>query len=259
MKPHDASYFDCDVCKPFLHQGSEKGILLLHGFTGSVAHMRPLGDALFACGYTVMGINLPGHASTEADMGKVGRREWLKASLDALETLQKQCKTVAVCGLSMGAVLSLLLAERDLVDGCIPISAPMPSANPWLPLTGVFGYVIPRVSWKADESRKDQLDQRYDKGYSGFPTRKGEDLRRLINEAKSNLAKVTCPTLVVQSTGDTAVDPSSADTILDGIQSVQKHKLTLHDVPHVCTLSNQLPEIVNAIDAMMKTLDSFIP
>ena len=255
MKPYSAEHFACDVCKPFVHKGSETGILLIHGFTGSVAHMRPLGDALFACGYTVMGINLPGHASTETAMEKVGHREWLQASLDALEALKKQCKTVAVCGLSMGAVLSLLLAERKLVDGCISISAPMPSANHMLPLTGILGYIIPRVSWQTDEHRKIQLDQRYDKGYSGFPTRKGGDLYRLIKDARNGLSQITCPTLVVQSTGDMTVDHASADTILDGIQSVQKRKLTLHDVPHVCTLSKKLPEIVDTIDDMMKTLE----
>jgi esterase/lipase len=46
MKPYDASRFNHDCCRPFLHEGGEKGVLLLHGFTGSVAHMRPLGDAL---------------------------------------------------------------------------------------------------------------------------------------------------------------------------------------------------------------------
>ncbi len=255
MKPHEAAYFDCEVCKPFFHQGGEKGILLIHGFTGSVAHMRPLGDALFTCGYTVRGFNLPGHASTEKAMGEVGHREWLQASIDELKTLKEKCQTVAVCGLSMGAILSLLLAERKMADACVTISAPMPSMNRMLPYTGVLGLVVPRVAWKIDENRKDQLDQRYDKGYSGFPARKGADLYRLIRDAKKDLSQITCPALVVQSTGDRAVDPSSADTILDGIKSVQKRKLVLHDVPHVCTLSDQLPLIVNEIDEMMKTLD----
>ena len=78
--------------------------------------MRPLGDALHEHGYTVMGINLPGHATSEKDMARYGNREWLQAAIDAVAHMRLHCSTVAVCGLSMGAVLSLILAEKHLVD-----------------------------------------------------------------------------------------------------------------------------------------------
>ena len=45
------SGFESDVCRPFFHKGSEDGILLMHGFTGSAAHMRKLADGLAAKGY----------------------------------------------------------------------------------------------------------------------------------------------------------------------------------------------------------------
>ncbi|MFH1512840.1 MAG: alpha/beta fold hydrolase [Bacillota bacterium] len=254
MKPREAAYFDSDVCNPFLHLGGDTGIVLLHGFTGSIAHLRPLGDALHARGYTVMGINLPGHATTEADMAKVGRREWLQAALDAAGHMRLHCKTVVVCGLSMGAVLSMIVAEQGKVDACISISAPLPSSNPMLPLTGVIGYILPRKSWKMDEAREKQLDQRYDKGYTGFPMRKGADLYHLIQQAQKNLSQITCPMLVIQSLADKAVSPNSAETILDRIKSARREKLILDGVPHVCTLSNKLPVIIDAIDGFIKSL-----
>ena len=125
MKPFDAAYFQRDCCKPFFHEGSDKGILLIHGFTGSVSHMRPLGDALADRGYTVMGINLPGHATTEADMAKSDWRQWLDAARTALVKLKKSCLSVTVAGLSMGGVIALILAEEGLADACVSISAPM--------------------------------------------------------------------------------------------------------------------------------------
>ena len=254
MKPHDADYFNCDVCKPFFHQGSETGVVLIHGFTGSVAHMRPLGDALHTHGYTVMGINLPGHATTEEDMAAVGCREWLWAALDAVEHMRLHCKKVAVCGLSMGAVLSMIVAEQKKADACICISAPLPATNRLLPLSGVFGLLIPRVSWKADENRVKQLDQRYDKGYTGFPMRKGGDLYRLIRRAQKDLSMITCPTLVVQSLADHSVAPHSAETILSGLRSERKEKLILQGVPHVCTISEKLPEIADRIDGLLQSV-----
>ncbi len=254
MKPRDARYFDSDVCQPFFFKGGDTGIVLLHGFTGSVAHMRPLGDALAALGYTVMGINLPGHATTEADMARYGRREWLQAAIDAQAFMRFHASKVVLCGLSMGALLSLLVAEQGKADACVVISTPLPATNRLLPLTGLFGHILPRVAWNIKEERAIQLDPQYDKGYTGFPMRKGADLYRLSRNAEAHLHNMHCPTLIIQSLDDHTVSRHSADTIEQGISSKVKEKLILSGVPHVCTISKKLPEIVQAVDAFVKPL-----
>ena len=193
MKPRDPSYFDCDACKPFFLPGGEKCVVLLHGFTGTIAHMRPLGDALHARGYTVTGSNLPGHATTEEDMAKVGWKDWLQAADDAVAAMRKQYKTVAICGLSMGALISLVLAARQKVDACVAVSAPLPQTNRMLPLTSFLWFLCPRIAWSPQEGREEQLDQRYDKGYSGFPSKKGADLQTLIKLARKSLVNNNVP------------------------------------------------------------------
>ncbi len=254
MKPRNKDFFQCEECKPFFYPGGETGVVLLHGFTGSVAHMRPLGDALQKLGYTVMGINLPGHATTEADMGRYGSREWLQTAMDAQAFMRLQVKTVAMCGLSMGAILSLLVAQQGKADACVSISAPLPPQNRLLPLTGVFGHILSRVAWKEDKNRSQQIDPRYDKGYTGFPMRKGADLYRLARRAEAHLGDITCPTLVIQSLNDHTVSQKSADTIYNGISSNVKEKLILSGVPHVCTVSDKLPEIVLAIHSLLQAI-----
>ena len=62
--------FSSPVCQPFFLEGGSHAVLLIHGFTGSAGHMRPLGEALHAQGFTVQGINLPGHATSMEDMGR---------------------------------------------------------------------------------------------------------------------------------------------------------------------------------------------
>ncbi|MDD3214812.1 MAG: alpha/beta fold hydrolase [Eubacteriales bacterium] len=251
MKPYDASYFNHDRCRPFLHTGGDKGVLLLHGFTGSVAHMRPLGDALADRGYTVMGVNLPGHATTEEDMAKTGLEQWISASQTALKRLRSRCDTVAVAGLSMGGDLSLILAEEKLTDACITLSTPMAVQNKLLYFSRVIAPFKPRISWAPSPERKKKLNAAFDYGYSGFPTRSAADLNRLIRMARKDLHSITCPTLTVQSLGDETIWLGSADCILSGIASAKKEKLVLKDDPHVCTLSDDLPEIVNAIDEFL--------
>ena len=243
--------FDSPVCQPFFHQGGDNGILLIHGFTGCAAHMRKLADGLAERGYTVRTINLPGHASTEEEMGRADWQIWLQACKQAALEMMGQLQTFTVGGLSMGGVLSLLVAQHMKVDGCVTISAPMGSKNKFLPLAGLAAPLLPRVSWRNPPERLEQLDQNYDFGYDGFPTAKGADLYKLICLARQNLFNVQCPLLCVQSDGDQAVDPGSADRILQGVGSEWKQKLWLHGVPHVCTISRELPAIVDAVEGLM--------
>lgn len=252
MKPYDANHFQHDCCKPFLHRGNGEGLLLIHGFTGSVSHMRPLGDALADRGYTVMGINLPGHATTEADMAKTCWKDWLNASRQAVARLRGDCERLTVAGLSMGGVLSLILAEEGLVDAAAPISAPMATQNRLLRYAGLAAPFYPRVSWAPENERHRQLDPAFDYGYSGFPTRNAADLQKLIRLARRNLSKITCPVLAVQSTGDHTIWSGSADCILEGVSSQDKRKLTLMDVPHACTISSELPRIISALDVFLQ-------
>ena len=83
MKPTEKGFFDREICQPVHLRGDDNGILLLHGFTGSAAHMRKLADALHQRGHTVRTINLPGHASTEEDMARSNWQMWLQATWPA--------------------------------------------------------------------------------------------------------------------------------------------------------------------------------
>ncbi|MCL1854885.1 MAG: alpha/beta fold hydrolase [Clostridia bacterium] len=248
MNLKNDSRFQHACCVPFFFDGDDHGILLIHGFTGCVSHMRPLGDALRERGYTVMGINLPGHATTEADMAETGWQEWLQAANQATAALKEKCETVMVCGLSMGGLLALLAAGEMEADACVPISTPMATQNKWLCLAGMVAPFYPRVAWPVQAARHESVDAAYDYGYAGFPTRSAAGLHRLIKLARRNLSAVRCPVLCVQSAADRTVWQGSADVIMQNVSSRCKQKLILQDAPHVATLSKELPVIVNAVD-----------
>ena len=55
----------------------------------------------------------------------------------------------------------------------------------------------------------------------------------------------------MQSEADETIWEGSADTILEGVNSGIRQKLWLKDVPHVCTISRELPSIADAIDKLM--------
>ena len=65
-----------DWFSPGSGANKEIGILLVHGFTGSPASMRPWAEYLNQRGYTVKVPLLPGHGTTPEDLNLVKWEEW---------------------------------------------------------------------------------------------------------------------------------------------------------------------------------------
>jgi carboxylesterase len=88
------------------------GVLLIHGLCGSPSEIRFVANGLTRKGYTVLCPQLAGHGGTEADLMATTWQDWFASAEKSLEELTAQCETVIVGGLSTGAVLSLMLAQR---------------------------------------------------------------------------------------------------------------------------------------------------
>ena len=251
-KRPEKNYSDA-VCQPFLLEGEERhgkrhGVLLLHGFTGTIAHLRPLAEALHAQGFTVMGVNLPGHATDMDDMARATWEDWLNAAKEAFLRLKDRCDFVSVAGLSMGGCLALIIGEQMQPTAIAPISAPMGTKAP-LWMTRLASPFLKTVWWHTREDDPSSVDDRYDYGYPGFRTSCGAHLSRLISMSRRDLHAVTCPILVVQSHADATITDDSADVIIRGVSSTRKGVLWLDDVPHVCTISREGENIAAAIAA----------
>ena len=238
--------FAREEAQPFLFPGGNHGVLLLHGFTGTVSHMRPLGERLREEGFTVKGINLPGHAQSIAAMGQTGWKDWLGAARDAVKELRKTCGTVSAAGLSMGGVITLILAEEGLLDSAVTISAPMAAQNRLLALAGVLYVFKPVFLWGnggETEGENPPLDPKYHLGYEGFPTKCGYSLYHLIRMARKGLGRITCPVLSIQSRADETISADSLDVIQQGVSSRVKRAVWLEGVPHVCVISRERPRV----------------
>jgi len=107
----DAPPLDRDLTAPFELGVGPGACLLVHGFTGTPWDVRPLGEALAAGGFRVRGLLLPGHGRTPQAMLEAGARDWLAACEEGLAAFREP--RVAVVGLSMGALLALVLAARQ--------------------------------------------------------------------------------------------------------------------------------------------------
>ncbi len=249
------SDFTLPEAQPFLLEAGDHAVLLLHGFTGSAAHMRIVGEKLHDAGFTVEGINLPGHGADLKAMKASTWQQWVGAARDAVRSLRTKHRHVTVMGLSMGGCIALILAEEGLADAVVTVSAPMAAQNPFLPFAKIIAPLVHNVSWGKNGGPKDyMLDARYNLGYGGFPTKSGADLYSIIKQAKANLAMIGCPLLVIQSKDDETIAADSAETIMNGISSKTKEAVWLDEVPHVCTITKAAPEISDRVAAFLKAL-----
>lgn len=221
---------------PFFLPGGDVGLLLIHGFTGSPAEMRPLGHYFHAHGLTVCAPLLPGHGTTPDDLNRKRRQDWIDCVEDAWRDLTGRCTTVFVAGLSLGALLTIMLAARQPSLAGIMLYAPAIRVVDWRSYFAPLFKFLSRTASKprahfADPSARAQLW-----AYPVYPTAASHEVLRLMPEARQALPRVHCPTLIVHSLADETIHPRSAQIIYEGLGATDKEIVTLQASGHVITL-----------------------
>jgi carboxylesterase len=90
------------------HNG--RGVLLIHGLTGTPLEMRILGKGLNNAGFTVHGVQLAGHCGTIGDLLATRWQDWYGSVQRAADKLAQEVDLFFIGGLSMGAMLALKYA-----------------------------------------------------------------------------------------------------------------------------------------------------
>jgi carboxylesterase len=107
--------------------GDRGAVLCLHGFTGTPYSVLPVAQALSEAGFRVRAPRLAGHGETVEALQHTRWPDWLGSARGAFDVLSKDHEKVFVCGLSMGALLSLAVAhERGArVAGVVAMATPL--------------------------------------------------------------------------------------------------------------------------------------
>ena len=219
--------------RAFELDGGPRGVLLIHGLTGSPAEMRPLGDYLAERGYAVAAPLLPGHGTTERALARVRWTDWTAAVARAYERLGAQSERVLVAGLSLGALLTLELAAGRPVAGVAVYSPPLAVGNPLIRLSWAYGWIptaIPQ-SWTGTTEEDPEIDRRtwcYDR----LPLPAIRQVHLLTERVRRLLPAVTAPVLVVMSRGDRSLRFEGAEVVLEEIGSQEKRLVTLTESGH---------------------------
>lgn len=231
--------------EPFLLPGGERGVLLVHGFTGSPSEMRLLGNYLNDLGYTVLAPRLPGHGSSPEEMAKTSWPLWYSAVEDAYILLSGLCTEIDVVGLSMGGLLSLKLSLEYPVNRVASLSAPIYIADKRLPMLPLYRLIRSYASKR--RRRFYDVDEIYSVCYDRTPLKCLQSLIELIKHVDQILPTVSKPTLIVQSRNDHTVRPKSARYIYDRVSSIQKQLIWLEESGHIVTLDLERDQVFEVV------------
>lgn len=211
------------------------GILLVHGFTGSPASMRPWAEYLNQHGYTVTVPLLPGHGTRPEDLNMVKWQEWPAKVENDLNVLLQSCEKVFICGLSMGGGTVLNVATRysKQLAGIILV-------NPMIHVKLVphqLAWVISRFQ-KMRDSVGDDIKRPgiTEWGYDSLPAVGVHQLLKMLSYTRKRLHDVTAPLQLFHSVDDHTLPVSNTEIILAGVGSREKNRIELVNSYHVATL-----------------------
>ncbi|MFR9676713.1 alpha/beta hydrolase [Streptomyces sp. TR06-5] len=228
--------------EPMFHDGSQTGVLMCHGFTGSPQSLRPWARYLAERGLTVSLPLLPGHGTSWQDLQVTGWEDWYATLERELRSLRDRCSEVFVCGLSMGGALALRLAARhgDAVSGLVLV-------NPAATFPRPSGYALPvlRHLVRSTKGLADDIAApgSHELGYDRVPLDAALSLRNLLRLLRGDLPQVTQPLLLLRSRTDHVVPPGDSGVVLSLVSSTDVTETVLEDSYHVATLDHDAPRI----------------
>ena len=142
--PEPVPWFSGPEHRPFLLGGGGRVALLVHGFGGSPAEMRPLAEELNAAGWSARGMLLPGFGPQLSSLPEVVWQDWKRAVAGELGLLRALYSEVLLLGFSLGGAVCLAAAAEESPDGLV-LLAPFTRAGSDLKKT-LGGLLLPHVS-----------------------------------------------------------------------------------------------------------------
>jgi len=246
----------------FLLEGDRRGVLLIHGLTGTPLEMRLLAKGLNSAGFTVHCMQLAGHCGDVEDLLATGWRDWYTSVEQAADRLLQRVDHLFVGGLSMGALLALKLAadRPDQVAGVGVYGATFRYDGWSIPGIARLAFMLPLATrlglgrrrmfferppyglrderLRAHVSAAMQGSDSSVAGLPGNPWPSLAELFRLSRQVRRQLPRVRAPCLVAHASEDDVASLDNARLVLREVRGPAE-LLLLDDSYHMITIDRQ--------------------
>lgn len=219
------SWFSGEEHQPFVFGDGAHAVLLIHGFMGTPAEMRPLGKLLAHAGYQAYGMLQPGFGPDVPWLGSLSSDQWIDAAMAIYDEIAAEHENVSLLGFSMGGAVALQIAARRPIPR-LALIAPLwrvLSGDPRRHLVPIARHVVREVRPFADMDFDDpEVREVIARSIPGLDPNDRELIERVANEAALPLAaidelrqlaamsdsaarQIQVPTLILQGTEDETV------------------------------------------------------
>ena len=258
----------------FMPGRNGRAVILIHGLTGTPAEVRFLAWFLNTHGYTVSCPRLANHGQPLHILKMTRWEEFYASVRKSYEELRADHDEIFVSGLSLGALLALLLAE-EMQAGVAGVSCLSPTLFydgwnvPWyyffLPLASrtplrnftyfkeepPYGLKSAQIRAKVHEFYEHaDIHDMHDVdrfGYPFFPVRLLAELHRLVAHLEPRLPRVQSPCQIIQARNDDVSSVKNAQRIYDRVSSARKEIVSLEDSYHVITADQERAKVAQSM------------
>ena len=237
-----------------LHAG-DQGVLMLHGLGASSLELTRLAKDLHDQGFSVRAPDLQGYCFGTPNQPW---SSWMAQTQEHLWDMRKRYETVSVVGVSMGATLGLMLAQREPLTALVVLSAALSydgwaipwyqflmDWTQWIPFSDIYQYKerdpfgIKNDETRAMVKRMMKLDHISESGAETLTLASLKEGRRFIQATLQNMADIDSPTLIMHAVDDESVHIRSAERVFEQIKSLHKEFIYLGDSYHMITIDNE--------------------
>ncbi len=281
-----ASRVDLDNQGIFLQGDGGCTVLLLHGLTGAPLELGYLAYHLrHRGGHSVHVPRLVNHGQP---LGVLARTTWRQlyasaqeAFIEARAAARAQRTPLVVGGLSLGAVMSLMLAAEHPGDvaGVAGLSPTLFYDGwnvPW------YHRLIPVAAYTPlkyfsffregepfglrDEALRRTVAEQYSKmalddcadaknlGYAHFPVRLFCEMQPLISRCKQMLPRVTSPVLLIQAANDDMTSPRNSEFVREHVGSLRRELVLLEQSYHVVSADLERESVADHLQRFCRSL-----